>query len=209
MIRTALCVGGPAELHARLDEAYTAVNVQLRVVLDPAAAPRELESRADEVDILLWSVAEPSDARFGTITRAEYRDYCDRVLHSAFRTIQRALGGMERRRYGRVLALTNLSARLGDDDVLATMTSGAIQVLIKSVAREGARRGVTANALALGMLSDWPAATSSIVHPFYEYLFPFREPFGVADLARAIVDLTVHTSGKVNGQIINFDGGTL
>ncbi|WP_394834230.1 SDR family oxidoreductase [Pendulispora rubella] len=209
MTRRALCVGGSPELHAHLEPAYAAVDVTLRAILDPAAALDEIRASDHGIDILVWAVAEPSDARFGTIPRAEYRAYFDRTVHSALRTIQGVLVGMERRRFGRILALTNLNARLGDEDVLASMASGATQILIKSVAREGARRGITANALVLGMVSDWEAATSKIVHPFYEFLFPFREPFGVADVARAVAELTTSASGKINGQVIHFDGGTL
>jgi len=202
-------VGGSPELHEQLDLAYAAAGVKLRAMLDQEEALDELQASDDGVDILVWAVAEPSEARFGGVTREQYRGYYARTVHCAFRTIQSALAGMERRRFGRVLALTNLSSRLGDEDVLASMASGAVQVLVKSVAREGARKGVTANALVLGEVSDWPAATSKIVHPFYEYLFPFREPFKVADVARAVVELTTSPAGKINGQVIHFDGGTL
>ena len=209
MKRRALCVGGTPELHEQLEVAFAAVDVALRAIADPFAAVEELQVSNDGVDILVWAVAEPSKARFGTTTRTEYRAYYERTVHSAFRLVQNALAGMERRRYGRILAITNLNARLGDEDVLASMSSGAIQVLMKSVAREGARKNVTANALSLGIIAQWQASTANVVRPVYEHLFPFREAFDVADLARAVVELTTAVSGKINGQVIHFDGGTL
>ena len=208
MKRRVLCVGGPAALHQHLESAFVAQNMHFRASADPIAVIEELQSPHEEgVDILIWAVSEPSDARLGAISLEGFTGYLDRAVHSAFRAIQLCIGGMERRRFGRFLALSNLSTHLGDDDILAALAGGALEGLVKSVAREGARKGVTANALVLGMLSDWEAPTAAISRPFYEHYFPFREAFGVADLAKAVVELA--SSERLNGQVIRFDGGTL
>jgi NAD(P)-dependent dehydrogenase (short-subunit alcohol dehydrogenase family) len=102
-----------------------------------------------------------------------------------------------------------VSGHLGDEDILASSVSLGLEGLIRSIAREGARRGVVANALVVGQIEGWDEATSQISRPLYEVYFPFRQPFRVGDLAQAIVELTTSPGGKINGQIVGFDGGTI
>jgi enoyl-[acyl-carrier-protein] reductase (NADH) len=80
---------------------------------------------------------------------------------------------------------------------------------VKSVAREEARRGITANAIAVGPVAGWSASETDVLRRFHEHYFPFKEPVHVAELAAAIVTLTTEPSGRINGQIVRFDGGTL
>jgi NAD(P)-dependent dehydrogenase (short-subunit alcohol dehydrogenase family) len=208
--RQALCVGGPPELHQQLAAAYAAADVKLRVLPEPLVG-EELETfhRAEPaVDIFVWAAYQPTDLGFEALTATAARDYLERTIYSGFLMLQACLGGMERRRHGRILALTNLSGRLGDKDILASSMSGAFEGLIRSVAREGARKGVTANALQLGQIEGWGAVNSPIAAPFYDVFFTFREPFQIDDLARTVVELTTSQAGKLNGQVIAFDGGT-
>lgn len=210
MTRTALCVGGPSALHEQLGAAYAEAGVGLRL-LPTAPVGAELATIASathDVDILVWAAYEPSAARFETLTVEAAQAYFERTIYSFFSTLQACLAGMERRRYGRILALTNLSGRLGDEDLLASTISGAIEGLVRSVARETARKGVTANALQLGQIADWDAVGARISRAFYEVFFTYREPFTSADLAQTIVELTTSKVGKLNGQCIGFDGGT-
>jgi NAD(P)-dependent dehydrogenase (short-subunit alcohol dehydrogenase family) len=211
MSRQALCVGGTPELHAELDSAYAAADVRLRVIPEPLVG-KELEvfrAGDQESDIFVWAAFEPSEARFETVTRATANEYLERTVYSAFQMLQVCLRGMERRRYGRVLALSNMSSHRGDQNLLASVASSGIEGLIRSVARETPRKGVTANALVIGQIEGWDAATSRISRSFYDVYFPFRQPFTARDLAITIVELTTSKSGKINGQIIGFEGGAM
>jgi NAD(P)-dependent dehydrogenase (short-subunit alcohol dehydrogenase family) len=211
MTRRALCVGGTPELHGQLEAAYVAVDVKLRVIPKPLVG-KELEAfRANEqdADIFVWAAFEPCEARFETLTRATAKEYLERTIYGAFQMLQVCLIGMERRRYGRVLALSNMSSHRGDEDILASVASSGIEGLVQSVARETPRKGVTANALVIGQIEGWDAANSRISRSFYDVYFPFRQPFTASDLATTIVELTTSKSGKINGQVIGFEGGAM
>jgi len=209
--RRALCVGGPPALHDSLAAAYAAQEIDLAVVAEPlvGAALEARRSVDEDSDILVWAAFVPSDARFGSVTVPALEAYLERTVFSAVQTAQACLRGMERRRWGRILALTNMAGHLGDEDILASIASGAIEGFVRSVAREGPRKGVTANALVIGQIEGWDAACSRISRPFYEMYYPFREPFTVADLATTIVELTTSKAARINGQVIGFDGGTI
>jgi NAD(P)-dependent dehydrogenase (short-subunit alcohol dehydrogenase family) len=210
MSRRALCVGGPPALHGDLEAAYAAADVRFRAIRGPLLGDDLQAFRVAEpdADILVWAVYEPNEAHFETLTSGAVREYLDRTIFSFFSTLQTCLVGMERRRYGRILALSNLSGRLGDEDLLASTVSGAVEGLIRSVARETARKGVTANVLQLGQIEGWDAVGARISRAFYDVFYTFREPFRVHDLAKTIAELTTSEAGKLNGQIIGFDGGT-
>jgi NAD(P)-dependent dehydrogenase (short-subunit alcohol dehydrogenase family) len=211
MTRRALCVGGTPELHGGLEAAYAAADVKLRIIPNPLVG-KELEAfRAAEqdADIFVWAAFEPSEARFETLTRATANEYLERTIYSAFQMLQVCLIGMERRRYGRVLALSNINSHRGDEDILASMSSGGIEGLIRSIARETPRKNVTVNALVIGRIEGWDAADSRIARSFYDVYFPFRQPFTASDLATTIVELTTSKSGKINGQVIGFEAGAM
>src|SRR5262245_46141204 len=136
MNHTALCVGGPRALHEQLEIALGAAEVGLRVLpgmgraaqaLAPVARiARDLaaiESVAQDVDILVWAVCEPSEARLAGLTVESAQAYFEHTIYSLVSTLQACLPGMERRRYGRILALSNLSGRLGDEDILLSTVS--------------------------------------------------------------------------------------
>jgi len=140
MMRQALCVGGTVELHTQLASAYAAVDVKLRVIPKPLVGKDVEAFKAvdQDADIFVWAAAESNDANVESVTVENFRAYLDRTIHSAFQMMQACLVGMERRRFGRILALTNMNSHLGDEDILSPTVSGGLEGLIRSVAREGA-----------------------------------------------------------------------
>jgi 3-oxoacyl-[acyl-carrier protein] reductase len=216
MTRSALFVGTSSELGDQLETAFSQAGFALERV-DPAHASSEaevhqqvaeLDARAP-IEILVWGALYPSGHGFMDVTLDGYQKYMRQAVHSAFFHVRACLRGMGKRRSGRLLLLTSLSAGVGDPDVLRGTASGVLNTFVKSVAREEARRGITVNGIAVGPVAGWPASETDVLRRFHEHYFPFKEPVDVVDLARTIVTLTTEPSGRVNGQIVRFDGGTL
>jgi 2-hydroxycyclohexanecarboxyl-CoA dehydrogenase len=75
-----------------------------------------------------------------------------------------ALPAMYEARYGRVINISSEAGRIGSaGNAVYAATKGAINAFTKSIAREGARYGVTANALAVGPV-DTPLLAASLSH---------------------------------------------
>jgi NAD(P)-dependent dehydrogenase (short-subunit alcohol dehydrogenase family) len=226
MNRAALLVTSDGEVAQHLEAAFAARDWLTHVRRedggagdgDPAGEPpeaaiartvAEVEAGSGGVGAFVWASLLPSPDRFGTIEPAAYEAYMERAVHSAFFYARACVRAMERRRNGRLLFVTSTAATLGDPDLLYTLASGCLNTLAKSLAKEEARKGITANALSLGVVEGWAATALPTVAAFHEQYFPFRQPLRLVDVAHTVAELATDEASRVNGQIINMDGGTL
>jgi 3-oxoacyl-[acyl-carrier protein] reductase len=129
----------------------------------------------------------------------------DTNLTAAFRMTRRALRGMVRARYGRVINVASVvgpRANAGQANYAAAK-AGLIG-MTKTIAAEVARRGVTVNAVAPGfietdMTKDVPQEVLSAV--------PARRPGTPDEVAAAVRFLASDAAGYVTGTTLYVDGG--
>jgi 3-oxoacyl-[acyl-carrier protein] reductase len=129
----------------------------------------------------------------------------DTNLTAAFRMTRRALRGMIRARYGRVVNVASVvgpRANAGQANYAAAK-AGLIG-MTKTIAAEVARRGVTVNAVAPGfietdMTKDLPEAVLNAV--------PARRPGTPDEVAAAVRFLASDAAGYVTGTTLFVDGG--
>ncbi len=130
---------------------------------------RKLAEAIGPVDILV------NNAAFGivravTIVKMDRKDW-DRDLSvnltGAFNTIKCCMPGMLERGWGRIINISSISGTMGGFGQCSyAATKAALIGLTKTVALEGARKGVTCNALVLGVFDGGS---------FYEVAPEFRE----------------------------------
>jgi 3-oxoacyl-[acyl-carrier protein] reductase len=129
----------------------------------------------------------------------------DTNLTAAFRMTRRALRGMIRARYGRVINVASVvgpRANAGQANYAAAK-AGLIG-MTKTIAAEVARRGVTVNAVAPGfietdMTKDLPQEVLTAV--------PARRPGTPDEVAAAVRFLASDAAGYVTGTTLFVDGG--
>jgi 3-oxoacyl-[acyl-carrier protein] reductase len=129
----------------------------------------------------------------------------DTNLTAAFRMTRRAMRGMIRARYGRVINVASVvgpRANAGQSNYAAAK-AGLIG-MTKTIAAEVARRGVTVNAVAPGfietdMTKDLPAEVLNAV--------PARRPGTPDEVAAAVRFLASDAAGYVTGTTLFVDGG--
>ena len=127
-------------------------------------------------------------------------------LTGAFLTVRRATPGMRKLGYGRIVALGAAAGKSGGARSAAYAASKAgLMVLIKSIASEYARDGITANVVA-------PALIDTGMLPNARELVD-RVPvgrLGTADEVAALVTYLVSgDAGYVTGETVDINGGTL
>jgi NAD(P)-dependent dehydrogenase (short-subunit alcohol dehydrogenase family) len=143
------------------------------------------------------------------MTDEQWRRDIDVNLTGAFRVIQACLPGMRQRGHGRVVAISSGAATGGLRGQVAYAASKAgLLGMVRTLAGEGGRHGITANAVLPGMIATeqvlaMPAPLLERVRAAMP-MGRMGEPAEVADL---VAFLCAEGSGYVTGQAIGIDGG--
>ena len=130
-------------------------------------------------------------------------------LTATFRLIRAAVRGMMRRRFGRIIGISSVVGVTGNPGQSNyTASKAGLIGMIKSVAAEYARRGVTANAIAPGFTAS--AMTDKLNDKQREGILakiPASRAGTVEDVAAAVAFLAANEAGYVTGQTLHVNGG--
>jgi 3-oxoacyl-[acyl-carrier protein] reductase len=167
------------------------------------------EELMGKLDILVANAGITKDNLLVQLRDEDWDQVIAVNLTATFRLTRAAVRGMMRRRYGRIVAITSVVGVTGNPGQSNYTASKAGMIgLIKSVAAEYARRGVTANAIAPGLIVS--AMTDKLNEKQRETILS-RVPAGRlgegADIAAAAVFLASEEAGYITGQTIHVNGG--
>ena len=148
------------------------------------------------------------DAAFADLTEEQWRRELDVNLMTAVHTTQAALRGMVSRGYGRIVMISSVTGPF----VTAPRQSGygaskaAMDAIVRSIALDYGRRGITANSVAPG----WIDTASSLDD---ELVAARSTPVGRAgtpeEAAAVAVFLASEAAAYVTGQVFVVDGGNI
>jgi 3-oxoacyl-[acyl-carrier protein] reductase len=181
--------------------------------LAEAAEADALVPRAEEamgqLDIL---VANAGVARDNLLVQLRDEDW-DQViavnLSATFRLSRAALRGMMRRRFGRIVAITSVVGATGNPGQANYVAAKAgITGMIKTIAQEYAKRGVTANCVAPGFIVS--PMTDKLTDKQREAIMtkiPASRPGTPEEVAAAVVFLASNEAAYVTGQTLHINGG--
>jgi NAD(P)-dependent dehydrogenase (short-subunit alcohol dehydrogenase family) len=146
---------------------------------------------------------------FKDTTPEEWRSQIDVNLVGAIQLCHAAAPHLEKGGDGRIIAVIGDSSRVGESglSIVAAARAGVVG-LIKSIARELGRSGVTANTVSLGMVETghdpkWLEANREKLIRFY----PTRRLGQADDIAPTVLLLASPRSGWITGQTISVSGG--
>jgi NAD(P)-dependent dehydrogenase (short-subunit alcohol dehydrogenase family) len=171
---------------------------------DPVAARAVVaaaEAALGRVDVLVHLVGGwTGGTSVADLDHAEVRSMLDQHLWTTLNVLQALLPGMTARGVGRVMAVSSpLAATPGPRGASYAMAKAAEEVLVRSVAREAAADGVTANVLVIRTLDDERSRAAQPNAKTAGWTTP-------EELADAIAWLASPAAGAVNGQRIALDG---
>jgi 2-hydroxycyclohexanecarboxyl-CoA dehydrogenase len=194
----------------------TAIAVTLDVTSadSVAAAIAEATERQGAIDILVnnagWDELHP-------FLETE-EPFWDRVIDVNFKGVLRltkaVLPGMVERKWGRIVSISSDAGRVGSSgESVYAGAKGATIAFMKTIAREVARNGVTANAVCPG-----PTDTAMLqqvmrgeggdkVRDAMTRAVPMKRLGTPADIAAAVAFLASEDAGYITGQALSVSGG--
>jgi 3-oxoacyl-[acyl-carrier protein] reductase len=167
------------------------------------------EERMQKLDILVANAGINRDNLFVQLTDEAWEQVIAVNLTATFRLARAAVKGMMRRRWGRVIAISSVVGWTGNPGQSNyTASKAGITGMIKSVAAEYAKRNVTANCIAPGIISS--SMIDKLNDKQREAILA-RVPAGrlgtPAEVAAAAVFLASEEAAYVTGQTIHVNGG--
>jgi NAD(P)-dependent dehydrogenase (short-subunit alcohol dehydrogenase family) len=163
-------------------------------------------TRFGRIDTLINNAGIFIAKPFTEYTKDDYEAYIGTNLTGFFHMTQLAIAEMEKQGSGHIVQIsTSLvdNAIAGVPSVLASLTKGGLNAATKSLAIEYAKRGIRANAIALGTVKTpmHPPET----HAQLDALHPLGHMGEISDVVDAI--LYLESANFVTGEILHVDGG--
>lgn len=180
-----------------------AVQADVSVAEDVRRMVTEVETQLGSVDILVNNAGISRPQKLEDITEKDWDDVLATNLKSVFLVTQAVIGGMRRRRWGRIINLSSVAAQTGGvvGPHYAASKAGILG-LTHSLASWLAREGITANAIAPALIETDMVTSNPHASPD---LIPMGHFGSVEDVAAVAVMLA--TNDYITGQTISVNGG--
>lgn len=169
----------------------------------------QAEEAMGKLDVLVANAGVNKDNLFVQLKDEDWDKVIAVNLTATFRLTRAAVSRMMRRRWGRIIGISSVVGFTGNPGQGNYTASKAGMVgMMKSVAAEYARRNITANCIAPGIIAS--AMTDKLNEKQREAIMA-RVPMGrlgtPRDIANAAVYLASEEAAYVSGQTIHVNGG--
>lgn len=171
-----------------------------------------LESLAKEhkgIGILVNNAGVTRDRLMIQMDEDDYDKLMAVNLRAAFMAAKVVLRSMIRNKFGRIISLSSVAGVMGQagSTNYAASKAGLIG-MTKSIVREVAKKGITANCIAPGfIITDMTDGLPEPVKEIAKQAIPARKFGTVDDVAKAIAFLASDDAAYITGQVIAVDGG--
>jgi 3-oxoacyl-[acyl-carrier protein] reductase len=173
-----------------------------------ALVPRA-EAAMSQLDVLVANAGVTRDNLFVQLRDEDWDQVIAINLSATFRLARAAVRGMMRRRFGRVIAITSVVGTTGNPGQANYVAAKAgITGMIKSIAQEYAKRGVTANCVAPGFIVT--PMTDKLNDKQREIILakiPANRAGTAEEVAAAVVFLASNEAAYMTGQTLHVNGG--
>ena len=190
----------------------TGIRVARFDVGDFAACQQAIEQITAEVgpiEILVNNAGITRDATLQRMSRDMWDAVIDTNLGACFNLCKLTFPGMRERKFGRIVNVGSINGQAGQyGQVKYAAAKSGIHGFTKALAQEGARFGITCNAIAPGYVdTDMVRAVPGDVLEKIVARIPVGRLGKAMDIARGVAFLTADEAEFITGSTLSINGG--
>lgn len=161
------------------------------------------------VDVLVNNAGITRDGTLMKMSAQAWKDVIDTNLGGCFNMAKAVFPGMMERGWGRIVNIGSINGQAGQyGQVNYAAAKSGIHGFTKALAQEGARKGVTVNAIAPGYIdTDMVAAVPAEVLAKIVAKIPVGRLGQASEIARGVAFLCSEDGGFVTGSTLSINGG--
>ena len=170
---------------------------------------RQVEAEVGPVDIVVNNAGITRDGTLLKMSKAAWNEVIDTNLGGCFTMAKAVFDGMKTRGWGRIVNIGSVNGQAGQyGQVNYAAAKSGIHGFTKALAQEGARFGITVNAIAPGYIdTDMVAAVPGDVLGKIVQRIPVGRLGQAHEIARGVAFLVAEDAGFVTGSTLSINGG--
>ncbi|MFK7836415.1 MAG: acetoacetyl-CoA reductase [Sulfitobacter sp.] len=168
----------------------------------------QVEADLGPIEVVVANAGITRDAPFHKMTPEQWHQVIDTNLTGVFNTVHPIWPGMRERKFGRIVVISSINGQKGQfAQVNYAATKAGDLGIVKSLAQEGARANITANAICPGYIgTDMVMAVPEKVRESIIAQIPAGRLGEPEEIARAVKFLVADDAGFINGSTISANG---
>jgi acetoacetyl-CoA reductase len=173
------------------------------------AGVQQIESELGPVDVLVNNAGITRDGTMKRMNRQAWDDVIDVNLGGCFNMAKAVWDGMSARKWGRIVNIGSINGQAGQyGQVNYAAAKSGIHGFTKALAQEGARGGITVNAIAPGYIdTEMVAAVPEDVLAKIVARIPVGRLGRADEIARGVTFLCGEDAGFITGSTLSINGG--
>jgi acetoacetyl-CoA reductase len=175
-----------------------------------AAGIKQVEADLGPVEILVNNAGITRDSQLHRMTLEQWQAVINTNLGSLFNMTRNVIEGMRARKFGRVINISSINGQKGQFGQTNYSAAKAGDIgFTKALAREGAKLGITVNAIAPGYVNTEmvQAVPKDVLEKSILPEIPIGRLGEPEEIARCVVFLAADESGYVTGSTLTANGG--
>ena len=175
-----------------------------------AAGLKQVAADWGPIEILVNNAGITRDAMFHKMTAQQWNEVIGTNLTALFNMTQPIWGGMRDRSFGRVICISSINGQKGQMGQANYAAAKAGEIgFVKSLAQEGAAKGITVNAICPGYIGTEMvrAVPQEVLEKRILPLIPVGRLGEPEEIARCVVFLAADEAGFITGSTLSANGG--
>ena len=175
-----------------------------------AAGVAQVAAALGPVDVLVNNAGITRDAPFHKMTPQQWGEVINTNLTGLFNMTHNVWGGMRERKFGRIVNISSINGQKGQFGQANYSAAKAGDIgFTKALALEGARAGITVNAICPGYINTEmvQAVPEKVLNDVIIPQIPVGRLGEAEEIARCVVFLASDQAGFITGSTISANGG--